>query len=205
MNAWERRLIDHPVFQRLRRVRQLAWTDFVYPSAMHTRFEHSIGVMHVAGLLYDSILRNSMDVLSASYSTDGEHTAWKARERQKVRLAALLHDVGHSPFSHASESLFPVKGPEGQGSEKLLFESLERKKKRFKHEDYSIALITHELRLAIEDDEFNLKNFRIVASEITDLLQGDPDAGPTLFWREILSNQLDADRMDYLLRDSLTT
>jgi len=168
---------------------------------MHTRFEHSIGVMHVATLLYDAILRNSTDVLLRLYG-DAEEQTWRDRERQKVRLAALLHDVGHAPFSHASEGLFPVKGSDGIGSEKLLFEEMEQKKNRYKHEDYSVALITLEMRDAIENDDFNKRNFGIKASEIADLLEGNPDAGPTLFWKEILSNQLDADRMDYLLRDS---
>ena len=204
MNEWERRLIDTPVFQRLRRIRQLAWTDFIYPGAMHTRFEHSIGVMHVAGMLYDAVVRNSADVLNGVYGSSREGTAWRERERQKVRLAALLHDVGHSPFSHASEDLFPVKGAEEQGNALFLFPQMEheRAKKRYKHEDYSIALIEHELHEAIEKDDFNRKNFNITAIEVTDLLRGRAEAGPTLFWREILSNQLDADRMDYLLRDS---
>lgn len=204
MNAWERRLIDTQVFQRLRRIRQLAWTDFVYPGAMHTRFEHSIGVMHTAGQLYDSILQNSPDVLAKVYGDTGEKTGWRERDRQKVRLAALLHDIGHSPFSHASEDLFPEKEAIPSNLTLSLFQAAgkEEPKKRFKHEDYSIALIEHELRSAIEDDDFNSKNFGIRAEEITNLLRGDSSAGPTLFWREILSHQLDADRMDYLLRDS---
>ena len=63
LSAWEREIINHPAYQRLRRIRQLAWTDYVYPGAMHTRFEHSLGVMHVATLLYDAIGRNSKEVL----------------------------------------------------------------------------------------------------------------------------------------------
>jgi len=141
-------------------------------------------------------------VMDGVYGTSRDATAWKERERQKVRLAALLHDVGHSPFSHASEDLFPAKGLEGGGRAYLLFPEMEKGKKRYKHEEYSIALIEHELRDALEKDDFNRKNFNITASEVADLLSGRADAGPTLFWREILSNQLDADRMDYLLRDS---
>ncbi len=63
LNDWEMGIVREPAFQRLRRIRQLAWTDQVYPGAMHTRFEHSLGVMHTASLLYDSIVRNSSDVL----------------------------------------------------------------------------------------------------------------------------------------------
>ena len=103
-NDWERQIISHPAFQRLRRIRQLAWTDQVYPGAMHTRFEHSLGVMHTANLLYDSIVRNAKEVLSSELGYDD---AGFRRNRQLVRLGALLHDVGHSPFSHASEELFP--------------------------------------------------------------------------------------------------
>ncbi|HEV2380295.1 MAG TPA: HD domain-containing protein [Terriglobia bacterium] len=100
---------------------------------MHTRFEHSLGVMHTASLLYDSIVRKSAEALKRefAYTTDG-----LARDRQLVRLAALLHDVGHAPFSHAAEDLFP----EVEGSDV-----------KYGHEDYSAAIIRSKLRSAIED------------------------------------------------------
>ena len=98
LSAWEREIINQPAYQRLRRIRQLAWTDYVYPGAMHTRFEHSLGVMHVATLLYDAIGRNSKEVLEQEYSFKQDDFR---RNEQLVRLAALLHDLGHSPFSHA--------------------------------------------------------------------------------------------------------
>jgi len=59
ISDWEREIIEQPAFQRLRRIRQLGWTDQVYPGAMHTRFEHSLGVMHVATCLYDAIAQRS--------------------------------------------------------------------------------------------------------------------------------------------------
>ena len=95
LNDWEMGIISEPAFQRLRRIRQLAWTDYVYPGAMHTRFEHSLGVMHTATLLYDSIVRNSREVLESDLAYDD---AGFSRYKQLVRLAALLHDVGHGPF-----------------------------------------------------------------------------------------------------------
>src|ERR1700681_1254953 len=93
ISDWEREIISQPAFQRLRRIRQLAWTDYVFPGAMHTRFEHSLGVMHMATMLYDGIAESSRDVLQSQlgYNEDGIK-----RHRTLVRLAALLHDVGHS-------------------------------------------------------------------------------------------------------------
>ncbi len=197
LNEWEKRVVDTPVFQRLRRIRQLAWTDHVYPSAMHSRFEHSLGVMHVATRLYDSIVSNSSETLKSVY---GYTDVGLVRDRQKVRLAALLHDVGHSPFSHGSEELFPEKPtPElktGDASKKL------GTKKRYRHEDYTVALIRGPLQDAIDGDDWNRRNYGITAQEVAAIIDGTPDAGPALFWRDLLIGQLDADRMDYLMRDS---
>ena len=67
LNAWEKEIICQPSFQRLRRIRQLAWTDQVYPGAMHTRFEHSLSVMHTATLLYEAIRLRSSEVLRTEF------------------------------------------------------------------------------------------------------------------------------------------
>src|SRR5271166_381303 len=152
LNDWEREIISQPAFQRLRRIRQLAWTDLVYPGAMHTRFEHSLGVMHTATLLYDSIVQKSRDVLEEqhAYTVEGLQ-----RDRQLVRLAALLHDVGHSPFSHSSEDLLPVKG---EGA-------------KFAHEDYSASIIRNELRSAIEDHPLSA-NTGLKANDVAALIEG---------------------------------
>ena len=183
LNDWERGLIDQPAFQRLRRIRQLAWTDLVYPGAMHTRFEHSLGVMHTASLLYDSVVRKSADVLRREFAYTDEGLA---RDRQLVRLAALLHDVGHSPFSHAGEELFP---------------EIEGRAVKFGHEDYSAAIIRSCLRSAIEDHPLN-QNAGFTAEQVAALIEGSAEAKRSLFWRTLIDGQMDADRMDYLLRDS---
>src|SRR3954462_9190934 len=96
IDDWEREIINHRIFQRLRRIRQLAWTDQVYPGAMHTRFEHSLGVLHVATRLYESVVSRSREILHSelAYTDEGLQ-----REKILVRLTALLHDVGHPPFS----------------------------------------------------------------------------------------------------------
>lgn len=184
-NDWEREVINHPAFQRLRRVRQLAWTDYVYPGAMHTRFEHSLGVMHIASQLFDAIVRRSRDLLDKQGFTQAD----LERDRQIVRFTALLHDTGHGPFSHAAEDVFPVD---------------DKTRKHYKHEAYSAAVINHVLKDIIEGHELN-ERLGIKADEIASLLEGRSAAGRRLFWRQLIDGQMDADRMDYLLRDSLHT
>ncbi len=87
----EKKLIDTEVFQRLRKIRQLAGAHLVYPSAQHTRFEHSLGAMHLAGLAAETLL----DKGYITYKEDVE----------SLRIAALLHDIGHGPFSHLFEEV----------------------------------------------------------------------------------------------------
>jgi HD superfamily phosphohydrolase len=73
LSDWEWQVIAQPAYQRLRRIRQLAWTDYVFPGAMHTRFEHSLGVMHMATMLYEGIAERSIDILHSDlgYNDDG--------------------------------------------------------------------------------------------------------------------------------------
>lgn len=184
IDEWERDIINHPTFQRLRRIRQLGLTDYVYPGAMHTRFEHSLGVMHVATQLYDAIVKRSKELLVAELNYNDEGLS---RHRRVVRLAALLHDVGHSPFSHASEELFPKRASV--------------KGEHLTHEDYSAAIIRTHFRELIEGHALG-KNFAIRADDVAALIDGSTQNPALLFWREVISGQMDADRMDYLLRDS---
>jgi HD superfamily phosphohydrolase len=148
LNSWEQDIVDHWVFQRLRRVRQLALTEMVYPAACHNRFEHSLGVMHVATLMFDQLrpLLESPDVTEPKFSKDELD-----RARVVVRLAALTHDVGHCPFSHAGEDVMPHKTTGG---------------KRYKHEDYSLGLIRHQLAEVI--DGHRLNHLAVTAEEICD-------------------------------------
>lgn len=182
IDDWERGIIAQPAFQRLRRIRQLGWTNYIYPGAMHTRFEHSLGVMHVATRLYDAIVARSSEVLESDfgYNEDGLR-----RDRRLVRLAALLHDLGHGPFSHAAEDLLPMRSDD----------------ERFGHEDYSAAVVRHLLKDSIEDHPAN-GNYGIKVEDVAAFLEGSAKVPKVLFWRELITGQMDADRMDYLLRDS---
>jgi HD superfamily phosphohydrolase len=115
------------------------------------------------------------------YDEPGKH-----RYRKLIRLAALLHDVGHGPFSHAAEELTPPNG---------------LKNSPYQHEDYSTAVIRQEFRDVIETHNGN-NNFNFRVEEIAGLIEGGAAAGRAALWRDLISGQLDADRMDYLLRDS---
>ena len=185
LSDWEREIISQRAFQRLRRISQLAFTHYVYPGAMHTRFEHSLGVMHMATMLYDGIAARSRDLLESELGYD---KAGLDRYRVLVRLAALLHDVGHAPFSHAGEKIFPLKSGSGTGE-------------RYEHEEYSAAIIRRDFADVIENHPAS-KNYGFRADDVAMLLEDGADAESELFWRALVISQMDADRMDYLLRDS---
>lgn len=178
LNAIEWDVINQPVFQRLRRVRQLAWTDMVYPGAMHTRFEHSLGVMHVATQLFDALKRRSREILRSEYAYSEEGLA---RQRLIIRLAALLHDLGHGPFSHAAEEVLPLNA---------------QSKKQFTHEDYSVAALKHGIESVIEGHP-EAKNMGIRAADVLNIFATPAPSARELVWKDLVSGQMDADRMDY--------
>lgn len=188
LDSQELEIINSPEFQRLRRIRQLSLTEMVYPGANHTRFEHSLGVMQMSTNMYEALVSKSSEQIRELGLDDSGIKRW----RKVIRLAALLHDIGHPPFSHSGEGLFPINPETG---------------KPFDHEEYSIAIIKSKFKSYIEDHPVNL-NFGIKVDEVTALL-GDT-SNPTnalntfaLLWKSLISGQIDADRADYLLRDSL--
>ena len=185
-------IVNHSVYQRLRRIKQLSLTDMVYPGAVHTRLEHSIGVMQMASDIYDSITdkERARSLILNQYHLDMDGIK---RYRKIIRLAALLHDIGHAPFSHAGEGLMPIKDAET--------------KTRFEHEEYSIAIIKKYFTELIEDHPLSA-NHPIKVEEVTALLGDSVKCsfqGIILLFKGIISGQLDADRADYLLRDSIHT
>lgn len=163
-------LIDTAPFQRLRRVRQLGFTDLVFPGARHTRFEHSLGVFHVARLVCDRL----GSVPAAPEISEAD--------RRTFLAAALLHDVGHYPFSHAVEE--------------LEVEQIRR------HEDVARDVITSDEVAEVLRARWEVDPFRVAA------LVAGPDAGDeplgeaeTLL-RRVLDSGLDVDKLDYLVRDA---
>jgi uncharacterized protein len=183
LSDWEWDIVNHVVFQRLRRIRQLAFSEHVYPGSTHTRFEHSLGVMHVAAKMFDVLRAKHASLMRAQLGFDD---AVFERARCLVRLAALLHDVGHAPLSHSGEDLMPVI--EG---------------KRISHEDCSDQLIAESMKDVIDDHPLNRERLSITGREVASFYMGKPDVSAKfVVFRDLVSGQLDADRMDYLLRDS---
>ena len=162
----ELKIIDTPLFQRLRRVHQLALTKYVYPSAEHSRFVHSLGVLHCATLIMAGVFEHR---LTRRVNTPGPELI------KTLRYAALLHDIGHLPFSHAVEEYW-LNG--------------------LSHEDLSIFIIENypPIKNILEEDDVKTK-------EVASLLRKNPPSWLRIY-HEIVSGQLDADRADYLLRDS---
>lgn len=150
LNDFEIKLVDTPQIQRLRRIKQLGFTYLVYPGANHSRFEHSIGTLHIASKIADNI-------------------GLEEDEKDMVRSAALLHDAGHGPFSHVSEGI--LNSP---------------------HEYLTSRVIK-------ESDLFHILSEKFDPDEIIDIINGKCILG------QIISGELDADRMDYLIRDSYYT
>jgi HD superfamily phosphohydrolase len=156
----EKELIDTFIFQRLRRIRQLAGAHLVYPGALHSRFEHSLGSMFLAGLAGQTLY-------SKDYFTDQDYI-------QKIRIAALLHDIGHGPFSH-------------------LFEEVLRTDDKLSHESLGQNIITK----TMVSDIITKNGYN--SQEIASLSFGKHKIN---FLNEIVSGGLSVDLMDYLPRDS---
>ena len=156
ISGQELRLIDTPIFQRLRQIKQLGATDLVYPGATHTRFSHSIGTMHITGRFVDGAGRGRGKAAEAP------------DEREKFRIAALLHDLGHYPFSHTTE-----------GAVSKVFGGMD-------HEQFGGYLIRKFFAERLDSYK---------PSEIINVFTGRRKS-------PLLSSALDADKADYLLRDS---
>jgi len=164
----EAALINSRPLQRLRTIHQLGLTFLVFPGAEHSRFSHALGAMHLAGRAYDALCSRAEGLLPGGIN---------ARERRLARVAALLHDLGHAPFSHSAEELF-------QGG--------------IDHEEMTRRLIASAEMARI----FERWGDGITPEDVLRLLTGQGAPVERLLG-QIVSGELDVDKMDYLLRDSL--
>jgi HD superfamily phosphohydrolase len=149
-------LIEHPYFQRLRYIKQVGMTHLVYPGALHTRFHHAIGAMHLMGTAIETLCNKGCTITT--------------EEKEGLLIAILLHDIGHGPFSHALEH--------------TIIEGID-------HEDISILLMDK------LNEQFN--------GQLTLAIAIFKGTYAKKFLHQLVSSQLDMDRMDYLNRDSFFT
>ena len=149
-------VISHPYYQRLRRIHQMAFAQLVYPGAVHSRLQHSLGAYHLMGNALQELKSKGVAILP--------------EEEQAAKIAVLLHDIGHCPYSHALENILI---------------------KDIRHEEITLMLMKK------MDQEFNGKMKMSI-----DIFTNNY---PKKFLHQLLSGQLDVDRMDYLIRDSFFT
>lgn len=190
-------ILDSKAYQRLRQIKQLGFSEFSFPGATHNRYLHSIGVCHLAGVAFDNIF--------GKFQFSSEST--RKRLRQTLRLAAMLHDIGHGPLSHASEEVMPRLSD-------LNIKAYERRKEKpaadaqANHEDYTIKFVTdssltHELKRNFSDiDPFHVACLidKSLVLEDDFFREGGFDFRTIL--SQIVSSEMDVDRMDYLERDA---
>ncbi len=215
----ERLVLDSRYFQRLRQIKQLGFAENSFPSATHNRYIHSLGAMHIASRAFETIFGSPLDSASAIGAAPTGIRGLSLRERAPeayerfravIRLAALLHDVGHGPLSHTTE--FAMPEIKSLGLPHLKSHALSRKAT---HEDYTLKILldsglTPLLAAAGTPLGFGPKHVAaLIEPEIetgddffVEKVDGQPiDFRPVL--KQLISSELDADRMDYLRRDSL--
>ena len=183
-------------FQRLRNIKQLGFSEYVFPGATHTRFLHSIGVMHVGSKVFEKLF------------SDVPNSSELRRIRQTFKLACLLHDIGHAPLSHSTESVMPSLEKLNIPKE-YLSKNEANQFRQATHEDYTIKSIADSS--LSESFKKHESDFGVIRKYIADLIRGETDDesyfylnGKSYFplLHQLVSSELDCDRMDYLLRDS---
>ncbi len=193
-------VIEHPFVQRLRGIRQLGFSQLPFPGATHTRYAHSLGALELAGRAFDAAL-------------SGAELSRERREafRSALRLAALCHDLGHPPFSHAVEFAMPSLRAVGVSAYDPALVA-HRLDSRASHEDYTIAILTGSsladtIRAGFPFDPLHIA--ALVSKEValppgdTFFAEGGYDYRSLL--SQLVSSELDVDRLDYLVRDSYFT
>lgn len=186
----EEAVVRSPWIQRLRNIGQTGFAHLAFPGATHSRFSHSLGVMHLAGRAFDS---------ATACWTFSSPTV-RERLRAVVRVAALTHDLGHAPFSHCTEFAMPEV-------EQLGLTWLPARRRRATHEDYTLAILERSSLREVIDTAFPFTARHVAALISPEVRVGDDffrDGGfdHRRLLSQIVSSELDVDRLDYLVRDA---
>lgn len=195
-------ILDHPLIQRLRWVNQLPLEQLVYPSANHSRFEHSLGVMYLAGLAASALFENSQELVEKAYQLgkyiDNPQKELKHDFILAAKICGLLHDVGHAPFSHTFEDAFKVLP---QDEPFYIYD----------HEDFGYKLV-HIILNTINETILNDSMKRLIKRVLNKNIKRRDESLSTTkdgllnsienVIRNIIDYEFDVDKGDYLLRDS---
>lgn len=208
LSPLEKDIVDTKIFQRLRGIKQNALAIYTYPTALSTRFDHSLGVMHVGGRIIERVLisknpltKEFLDKTIALFYNGLEVRSMEVRSTiiQAVRLACLLHDIGHFPFSHSIEKIVS-ENLETFYSTAFINEYKEAKERGFSlHEfiSYKITYEDEEIKAAVRNHPDAETSYRIACEILNPLAQDEISKA----LKGVLRGEIDADRMDYLLRD----
>ena len=250
ISVFEDLVISHPMVQRMRRIKQLAFLQYVFPGASHSRFEHSLGVMHLAGVAWNKLYENQKALRHSTKKYDDFSQLEKRSGTNKtshgllsptfgmideifeddyplqaLRLGALMHDLGHSPFSHSGEGFMPTwkrlydvrkRHPEYIASyiegrcEAFRAKGQDPEKIQVRHELYTLLIIDQVL-FDIYRENPVIKGPKVTAQDVASIIAPEipPSKNSPLLkfgihhlCHELVSGEFDVDRMDYLLRDS---
>lgn len=203
---WELQVIDSPLLQRLRKISQVGLAVLTYPSAHHTRFEHTLGVMSVVTKMVSNI---NQEQLEKGYENDNKIIT--NEDFFKIRIAAMMHDVGHCFFSHLSESIYGKLKPFVE-----LKDSFEIFSSAKEHEIFAYIIINSPSFKAFfkkfinypyeKKDEFFEDVGRMIVGAFIDATEKNDGTTPVkkYYLTQIINGQFDADKLDYLRRDSYT-
>lgn len=232
----ERGIIDHPLFQRLHGLRQNSLLYLVFPSANHTRFDHSLGVMWIASNFFDAIISNQKKVCSAGQARKIYQKGYRVDDQKMrqiftelnqtpyhriiLRAAALFHDIGHGPFSHLFDKFFPaldeVKSLLTSQQYKHIYTGLSGFEKTkglepISHEIFSCIIATrvlNDIAKTLRDHGINIDEAVKDVCAAIDVCVRPSERSTSHTYNlatllhDIISSEIDADRMDYLMRDS---
>ncbi len=208
------KIIDTPLFQRLRNIHHLGTGYLTYPGATHSRFEHSLGVAELGTSVLNNIIFNSRGNVPDLWNIDKDELE---KMENTLRYACLLHDIGHSPFSHTCEEFFKEESKRIARDliSKLDFDTkyqettkqiIEEKSQKSPHEILSCSIVLSEYSKILKDDlDVNPPDVcAIILGRVTNNIQGDLKKHYEVL-ANIVSSPIDVDKFDYLLRDNYMT